>query len=288
MEATGKHLMVGDVRRLIVNADDFGRSGAINAAVVRGLREGILTTASLMVAGDAAEEAIAIGREHPRLGVGLHLTLCGGQATLARGGLGQWVDAAGRFDAHPVRAGWRYYFDRSLELALRGEITAQFEQFHKTGLVLDHVNGHLHFHLHPTVLRILAEESSRWGIRGVRLTRDPWWLNVRLARGRWMYRLLHGVTFGLLARWAARRMRGFEWRTTDAVFGLLQHSRVDEDYVLGLLRCLPPGCFELYSHPSTEGGVHELQALTSELVKSVVKDRRIELVRYQDLPVKGR
>jgi hopanoid biosynthesis associated protein HpnK len=271
------------VRRLIVNADDFGRSAASNAGVVRAFRDGILTTASLMVSGEAAAEAIAIAREHPRLGVGLHLTLCCGQATLVRGGPGEWVDEQGRFDSHPARAGCRVFFGRGMGSLLRREIGAQFERFRQAGLPLDHVNGHLHFHMHPVVLRILAEETSRWGIRAVRLTRDPWWLSVRLARGRWIYRLTHGVVFGLLARWAARWARRAGWRTADAVFGLLQDGRVDEGYVLGLLRCLPPGCFELYAHPSVEGGRHELEALVSDRVKAAVRERGIELVRYRDV-----
>src|ERR1044072_6488896 len=65
-------------RRLIVNADDFGRSHSINQAVIRAHREGILTTASLMVSEQVCDEAVALAKENPTLGVGLHLTfLCG-------------------------------------------------------------------------------------------------------------------------------------------------------------------------------------------------------------------
>lgn len=226
---------------------------------------------------------MAIARQHSNLGVGLHLTLCCGRATTRGGGRRPWVDEQGSFEMGPLRAGWRYFFDRSLEPALRAEIGAQFERFRESGLTLDHVNGHLHFHLHPRVLRILVEESERWGIRAVRLTRDPWWLNVRLARGRWGYRLTHALVFGGLARSAARQIRGLGWSTADAVFGLLQDSRVDEGYVLGLLRRLPPGCSELYAHPSTEGDALELQALISKRVKRLVNERGIQLIRYRDL-----
>ena len=69
-------------RRLIVNADDFGGSEAINQAVIRAHCEGILTTASLMVNEPACGEAARLARAHPRLGVGLHLTLVSGQAAL--------------------------------------------------------------------------------------------------------------------------------------------------------------------------------------------------------------
>ena len=60
------------MRRLIINADDFGRSRSINEAVVRAHREGVLTSASLMMNEGACDEAVALARENPRLGVGLH------------------------------------------------------------------------------------------------------------------------------------------------------------------------------------------------------------------------
>src|SRR4051794_25071988 len=69
-------------RRLIVNADDFGRSANINCAVVRAHLEGILTTASLMVNEQGSDEAITLARENPRLGIGLHLTLLCGHSAL--------------------------------------------------------------------------------------------------------------------------------------------------------------------------------------------------------------
>src|SRR5260370_35383027 len=73
---------VGGRRSLIVNADDFGRSSSINRAIVRAHQEGILTTASLMVNEPASSEAVALARENPRLGVGLHLTLLCGHSAL--------------------------------------------------------------------------------------------------------------------------------------------------------------------------------------------------------------
>src|SRR5207245_2662387 len=69
-------------RRLIINADDFGRSAAINEAVIRAHKEGVLTTASLMVNEPALEEAVQLARQNPALGVGLHLTLLCGHSAL--------------------------------------------------------------------------------------------------------------------------------------------------------------------------------------------------------------
>src|SRR5437016_8088254 len=97
-------------RRLIVNADDFGRSAAINQAVIRAHREGILTTASLMVNEPAFDEAVAFARENPKLGVGLHLTFVLGHAALGAERLPGLVNGQQAFTNNPATAGFRYFF----------------------------------------------------------------------------------------------------------------------------------------------------------------------------------
>src|SRR5882672_10601073 len=134
------------IRRLIVNADDFGRSHSINAAVIRAHREGILTTASLMMNEAACDEAVALAKQNPKLGVGLHLTLLCGHAALPREKIPGLVNDRGEFTNDPVSAGMKYFFRRELRAQLEAEIAAQFEKFRATGLNLDHVNGHLHLH----------------------------------------------------------------------------------------------------------------------------------------------
>lgn len=270
-------------RRLIVNADDFGRSASINEAVVRAHREGILTTASLMVNEPACAEAVALAREHPKLGVGLHLTLVCGRAALASARIPGLVNAQGDLSDRPASSGFRYFALPGLRNQLREEIRAQFARFRETGLALDHVNGHLHLHLHPTVFRILMEDAAELGIRRVRLTRDRFWMNVRLGRGRWAYRVTHAVMFRVLSARAHGSLQRRGIRHTEAVFGLLQDSLVDETYVSGLLPHLPAGDSELYSHPSLDKFNHEYQALISPRVKEQVNRLGIQLIRYQDL-----
>lgn len=270
-------------RRLIVNADDFGRSAEINEAVVCAHREGILTTASLMVNEPACAEAVALAREHPRLGVGLHLVLAGGRAALPRESIPGLVDETNLFTDCPVGAGLRYFFRSALRSQLRVEIRAQFDKFRATGLPLDHVNGHLHLHLHPTVLALLLEDAAALGIRRLRLTADPLGLNLRLASGRPAYRLSHALVFGWLAARARPALDQLGIRHTQAVFGLLQDGRVDESYLNALLPRLPAGDSELYSHPSLAEPKAEWEALTSPRVRELVGQLGIQLIRYQDL-----
>jgi len=272
-----------DRRRLIVNADDLGRSHSINEAILRAHREGILTTASLMVNEAACAEAVELARANPRLGVGLHLTLLCGHSALSSAEIPGLANAQNEFTNNATAAGFRYFFHRRLREQLRAEIHEQFKKFRSFGLRMDHVNGHLHLHLHPVILSILMQDSAQLNIRTVRLTYDPFWLNLHLAPGRFMYRSMHALIFHTLAARARPRLERGGFKHTDRVFGLLQNGRVGQEYVLQLLNRLPPGDSELYSHPSLDEFKEEFEALISPDVCEQVRALGIELIRYQDL-----
>lgn len=268
--------------RLIVNADDFGISESANRAIVRAHREGILTSASLMVAGDAAEDALRIARENPGLGVGLHLVLVCGRSVLPPERIPGLVDGRGRFTDNPVAAGLRYFFVPGLQGQVREELLAQFARFRAGGLPLDHVNGHLNFHLHPGVFGVLLEQARAQDIRSVRLTRDPLFQNLRLASGEYLYRVSHAGVFGALSRRCRPLLARARLRHAEATYGLLQNSRVTEDYLLRLLPELQPGTWELYCHADEDAHRHELEALLSPRVREVIESRGIQLCRYSD------
>jgi chitin disaccharide deacetylase len=270
-------------RRLIVNADDFGLSHSVNEAVIHAHRDGILTSASLMVNESGFEEAVKLAKENPKLGVGLHLTLLQGHSTLPMEKIPGLVNARGEFPNCPVGVGINYFFKRHLCEQLRTELHAQFEKFRATGLQLDHVNGHLHLHLHPAIFKILMEDSEKLGIRHLRLTRDCFSRSRKMSHGHWLYRISHAAIFEFLSSRAQKTLATKKIRHAQITFGLLQNGRVDEDYILRLLPELPPGDSELYSHPSLDKFKHEFDALVSPRVRELVKKLGIELIRYQDL-----
>ena len=270
-------------RRLIVNADDFGRSRSINEAVIRAHRDGILTTASLMVNGAAAGEAVELARQNPRLGVGLHLSLVCGRSALDPAQIPGLVDAERNFSNNSVATGIRYFFQTSLRPQLEREIRAQFEKFRVTGLPLDHVNGHLHFHLHPVVFGILMGRARDWDITHFRLTRDFFWSNLRLVSGNLLYRAGHALVLGLLAQRARRVLHRLGIKHTSAVFGLLQNAGVNEEYIARLIPRLPPGDSELYSHPSLDEFRDEFEALISPRNRSLAREHGVRLICYRDL-----
>jgi len=166
---------------------------------------------------------------------------------------------------------------------LRDELHGQFEKFHATGLTLDHVNGHLHLHLHPVIFDLLMADAAALGIRHLRLTRDCLARSRRMASGRWFYRVSHAGIYEWLSNRARAPLQQRGIRHAQITFGLLQDSLVDEAYILKLLPDLPAGDSELYSHPSLDKFKHEYDALVSPAVKARVAELGIQLIRYQDL-----
>jgi len=146
-----------EAKSVIFTADDFGASAEVNAGILRAHRQGVLRGASLMVAASARDAAAAAARDCPGLDVGLHLVVCKGQSVLAPARLGGLVDSAGRFVENPLQGGMRYFFNRRLRTSLADECRAQIELHLKLVGYLNHIDGHLNFHVHPVINDILLD-----------------------------------------------------------------------------------------------------------------------------------
>jgi len=287
-----------DARRLVVAGDDFGAAPEVNAAIVRAHRDGILTSASLMVAGDAAADAVALARAHPRLAVGLHLVLVQGRPAAPPATIPRLVRRDGTFRDWPVATGLRYAWLAAVERGgrdeLRREVEAQLAAFVATGLRLAHVDGHVNMHLHPMVLPIVLELAPRYGIRAIRLSREDLGAALRYDRSSLLRKLFEGLVFRTLAAWAGPRLRAAGIVSARRVYGMHQTGRVDERYLLSVIRTLPPGLHELYCHPAERqpaalaahqhGYDHarELDALVSPRVRDAVHAAGVELVGYPE------
>lgn len=256
-----------------------------------------------MVGGEACDEAVELAKARPRLAVGLHLTLICGRSVLPAAAIPHLVDAQQRFASNPFTAGLRYFVDPRCRAELRREIHAQFERFMTTGLRCSHVDGHLHFHLHPAVFPTLVDCAAAFGVRFVRLPRERLWRNLSIRRRGWPIKLLHWAIFGWLARSASRRMASQGLRCADEVHGLYETGRFTEDYWLALLDRLSAEApewaagtrdlaHEIYCHPEAPSpmlpahnaqGPDELAALLSPAVKARLQQGDLRLATYVDL-----
>lgn len=274
------------LKQLVVTADDFGAAIEVNEAVEQAHRKGILTAASLMVTGAAVDDAIQRARKMPRLGVGLHIVLVEGRPVLPPEQLRALVDKEGQFRSDMVRLGIGIFASRTARRQLAAEIEAQFAAFASTGLALDHVNAHKHFHLHPTIAATILRIGRRYGMKSLRTPIEP----------QALLHLIDGTPRSLRieklwARFVRRRMHAAGIFTNDQVFGLAWSGAMTSNRVQAIIDNLPGGLTELYMHPATApyfgsaphyDYVGELAALLSPTAKEQIANRQVVLGRFAD------
>ncbi|MBD2448245.1 hopanoid biosynthesis-associated protein HpnK [Nostoc sp. FACHB-152] len=286
-------------RFAIINGDDFGFSRGVNQAIIKAHKQGILTSTSFMVTGDAAEEAIALAQKHPDLAVGLHLVLVCGRSVLPPEQIPHLVDSQGNFPNSSFLAGLRYQFQSAARAELRQEIRAQLIKFQASGLPLSHVDGHLHLHVHPVVLQILVELAPEFDIRFIRLPSEELGKTLKLTRQDLLTKLIWSGVFTQLRRYGETLLTSHGINFTDKVYGLLQTGNVTEKYLLGLIPQIGSNLVEIYCHPADVqvgealngppgSGKAELAALLSHQVRKLLIANNFELTNYQKLDALGR
>ncbi len=284
-------MQTSDRKFLIVTADDFGLHPAVNSAVSQAAQTGVLTAASLMVAAPATAEAVRMARELPQLRVGLHLVLTDGWPVLPPREIPDLVGQNGCFEDQMVLDSFRYCASARMRNQLRAEIRAQFEAFARSGLRLDHVNTHKHFHLHPGVLNEILRIGHDFGMAALRVPDEPLWFS----RGQG---LIQGLTAPLLSPWLGvmrRQLRRRGLTCNDRVFGMACSGDLNEARLLAILSRLPAGVTEIYLHPATRTRdpltpsmqkyrhADELAALLSPRVRVAVEASNAICGGYADL-----
>ncbi len=268
---------------LVINADDFGFSDDVNTAIIQAHEEGILTSTSLMVTGDAAQEAIALAKNHPHLAVGLHLVLVCGKSVLPPAQIPHLVDSQGNFSDNPTQAGLNYQFNQATRAELRLEIAAQLEKFRDSGLNLSHVDGHLHLHVHPVILNILTEFAGEFQIKFIRLPSEELTKNLKIDRRNLLIKIVWSIVFGQLRNYGESLLKAHNIKFADRVYGLLQTGNMSEEYLLSLIPQIEAELVEIYAHPAlvntdiNNGGEIELKALLSHKVRELLTVKGFEL-----------
>src|SRR5262249_19409517 len=239
-----------ETHRLIVNADDFGASEEVNEAIIRAHREGVLTSTSLMVTGEAFDQAVALARENPRLAIGIHLVTVMGSSVLSHDQIPTLVDHQGRFSNDPVSAGLKYFFSMRARHELRLEINAQFEKFKATGLPLSHIDGHLHLHVHPVIFKAALELGVGYGCRRMRVPVEERALALQFDSSHLALKTVHALLFSALGAYMKSKLKPYGYIVPERVYGNLQSGKMNEDYFLYALKHLQSATSEIYFHPA--------------------------------------
>ena len=241
-----------------------------------------------MVAAAAAADGVARARRLPTLRVGLHLVLVDGRPTLPPEILPDLVDASGYLRKDLARLGLEIFARPSVRMQLRAEIEAQFRAYRKSGLALDHVNAHKHFHLHPAVASDVIAIGRRFGMRGLRVPREPAAVLAKIES-----QTVRAPRY--LAPWTkllCRRARRAGLHSPDWVFGLAWSGAMSTRRLDGLLRHLPVGSTEIYLHPATRDDfagaapsyryADELAALIDTDIAALARRPDVALGGYSD------
>jgi hopanoid biosynthesis associated protein HpnK len=260
----------------------------VNAAVEAAHQHGILTAASLMVTGSAAADAVALARRLPRLRIGLHVVLVEGVPALPAEKVPGLVGPDGRFRTDMAGLSFDIALRPAVRAQLRAEVEAQFRAYHGTGLTLDHVNAHKHFHLHPLIAREVIVVGRRFGLRALRVPYEPAAICAKAEPGRSGFPRYVTPWLRLLAR----RARRAGLRTPDAVFGLAWSGAMSAARLRRLIPNLRDGLSEIYFHPATcdsfagsAPGYHyadELAALTDPDIIALTRGEDVVLGGFSD------
>ncbi len=288
------------MRRLIVNGDDFGYTPGVNAGIIRAYRDGILTSATLMAAGDAFDDAVCLALENPGLGVGCHLVLLGETAVAPTEEIPTLVDSHGRLPASLGALVTGLSLGSVRQQDLETELRAQVRRICEAGIRPTHIDTHKHTHLHPRVMQAVASVASEFGIGAVR---NPYEDMRTLFSGPSGKKKDASISRSLTAA-AAKLGRGrfaglvkkAGLRTPDHFCGIGWTGSLETERLLHMIDALAEGTTELMCHP----GVHdetldrkrtrlkasrqvELEALTAPEVAGAVRKRNIQLISFRQL-----
>ena len=277
------------MKRLIVTADDFGVAAEVNEAVEQAHTKGVLTAASLMVGGGAVQDAVGRARRLASLRVGLHVVLVEGRPVSPPEAVPDLVDDTGRFRRDMVACAVDIFFKPAARRQLAAEVEAQFAAYRATGLPLDHVNTHKHFHLHPTIAGTILKIGRRYGLKAMRVPTEP---RAVLARAEPETVFGRAYVTGPWSELVRLRLRKAGVATADHVFGLRWSGALTPARLEALVRHLPDGLTEIYLHPATQGGfdgaaegyryADEFAALTDPGVIAALRAADVQLGGFTD------
>jgi hopanoid biosynthesis associated protein HpnK len=269
------------LKRLIVNADDFGLTGGVNRAVIVAHETGIVTSTTIMVNMPGFEEAACLAAEHPSLAVGLHFNITQGEPVSRARNVRSLLNVSDSFPGTSSVLARRWLSGGLKRDEVVIELRAQIEKALSAGLILTHIDSHKHSHALPAVFDAILDTAGDYGIRAIRLPAGP----IQSA-GR-------AVVLNVLSRGYRSRMEKRNFRGTDRLAGITRTGHWTRKWLMNLLSGLPEGATELFCHPGYNdvdlGRIQtrlrasrevELELLTDPEVAAEVARQEIRLINF--------
>ncbi|MGB0036758.1 MAG: ChbG/HpnK family deacetylase [Candidatus Acidiferrales bacterium] len=287
------------MKRLIVNADDFGITRGVNRGILRCYQDGIVTSTTIMANGDAFEDAVELARANPGLGVGVHLVLVGGCAVARREEISSLADENGQLPPTLSSLIRKCNLGRVPARQIECELRAQIERVRSAGITPTHLDTHKHAHMDPWIMKALTRVAGECGISRVRMPFEdissafgPVGGNGGGSIARRLF-----VVASLMSYPAFRYfVRRSQMHSPDHFFGFVVTGRLDGDTLLRILRHLPEGTSELMCHPGINDSdlqkqgtrlmaqrETELNALIDPSARKAISERGVRIISYRDL-----
>jgi hopanoid biosynthesis associated protein HpnK len=283
------------MRRLIINADDFGLTSGVNRGILESHRNGVVTSSTLMACGARFDQAAALAAQTPKLSVGCHVVLVDGSSALSDEKVSSLV-AAGtappRFRESLISFACLAAAGRLDEEQLENEVTAQIQKLQAAGIAVSHLDSHKHTHMFPVALRAILRAAGNCGVRAIRNPFEPL---VFAKVGRWKRQF----QLRILRRYRAsfrNELAKTGMVTPDGCIGIAVTGGLTLAAFQSLIERLPEGTWEFVSHPGyvdlelgeiktrlRASREKELQILTSPATKELLRREQIELIAYRDL-----
>lgn len=288
------------MRRLIINADDFGLTAGVNRAIVEAHEHGVVHSSTLMANGLEFDEAVRLANAVPGLSVGCHLVLVDGSPVLSAEKVPSLLDRKVD-EGQCFRATWSGFVGAAVrgKLAaeeIEAEATAQIRKLQAAGIAVSHVDTHKHVHIFPQVLRPLLSAAKACGVPAIRNPFGPVRLG-QLARwpGLWQ-RWIGAGTLNRLASGFCQTVKSAGLLAPDGTLGVVATGAWDERSFTWMVEHVPDGTWELVCHPGyvdaqlqnlrtrlRESRAEELRLLTAAATAGLLAQNQVELISYRDL-----
>lgn len=286
------------MKRLIVNADDFGFTGGVNAGIVSAFKSGIVTSTTIMANGDAFEDAVSLARANPGLGVGCHLALVGGRPVAAPSEIPSLVDRDGALPATLTKLVVKIARGYGSAEDIAREFRAQIQRVTDGGIEITHVDSHKHSATHPRVMEAIARVAAEFGIKCVRNPFESIFAGRRDSQPRWAYVKQFALSAAIApaAIEFTRIARTHELKTPDRFFGVKLTGLLDTFAIRSIMEALGEGAAELMCHPGIndddlakartrlrQSRQRELEALSDPGLRALAQELGIKLISYREL-----
>ncbi len=290
------------VRRLIINADDFGLTSGVNRAIAEAHRAGIVTSSTLMANSPAFGEAVNLAKQNPGLSVGCHAVLVDGTPVSEPEKIPTLLSPNGssnQFRDSLVSFVWAAQRGKVREAEIASEIEAQIRKVQATGVAVTHVDSHKHTHIFPAIFKPLLAVARDCGVRAVR---NPFGPLKTLAYAHLMRRPKLWTRYtevGVLRRFAQefkKQVAAHGMTTPDGSFGVVVTGALTQNLFDAVVGCIPEGTWEFVCHPGYNDADMEkirtrlrssrdveLRILTSDATKTSLRRHGIELISYKSI-----